>query len=227
MPVLINTIEKDDSPIVVMAACDSVGSLAKLLGPAAVEPGRVDSISVRILTLIGLVLPSLMNVLLAVLRKAVACQTLHESSAGELCSCGDFLMYKVDDEEDVELEIETIGEATLAITELVKVLGPLYEPYFKSVTAELVKYCVCSIQCLLVCSSHSSQNNKTIATYRSLGIGLIADSVNAIAGAIAPYVQELLPIAFALMKDSDPETRSNATFCCGVLLQHGAGNATQ
>ena len=58
-----------------------------------------------------------------------------------------------------------------------------------------------------------------------MSIGALADTCNAFAHGVVPYLQILVPVAVKAMSDSDAETRSNATFFAGILMQHGSVTA--
>lgn len=113
-------------------------------------------------------------------------------------------------EEDVEddVEIQLIESVCDGLIDILKTLGPLGHAYFEGICEALFVY-----------------QKKSEERYRSVAVGTLAELCNAVGSAVVPYLQQLVPFAFQSMTDSDPETRNNSTFLCGVLMFHGGQQA--
>ncbi len=84
-------------------------------------------------------------------------------------------------------------------------MGTIITPYFEAIANALAPY---------------FKDTKN-ANYRTMALGAFAELANALQLNVVSYKQILFEFAFAGMKDSDPEARSNAAYLCGVLFQHG------
>lgn len=143
-------------------------------------------------------LAHLVSALAALLKKKTKCFYEDEEEQAE------------EDGGDVEMEIEVIEYTCDCLVDIATVVGPLIAPFFEYTFAEVQKYM-----------------QKESPRYRSLAAGALAEMSNAMGPLLAQYCQTLFPMVFQAMDDADEETRSNATFWCGVLLLHGGDASVQ
>lgn len=129
-----------------------------------------------------------------VLQHKTACQDQADGSDPEL------------DDQNAEYDsilVENAGEVIPVIAKVVK--GPTFAPYFAGLLPEFMKR-------LKVTSAVSD---------KSFAVGTLAETLQAMEGSAATFVQPLHPVVVKMMSDQDEEVRSNSVFMMGVLAANG------
>nr|XP_020666139.1 importin-4 [Pogona vitticeps] len=141
-------------------------------------------------------LAELCRVIREVLEKKVACQGIDEDDDED------------DDDEEAEYDsmvIECAGEVIPALAEAAG--GETFAPYFAGFLPLLLN------------------KMKPSCSYadKSFAVGTIAETIQGLGQASAPFVPRLAQVLMAAARDEDMEVRSNAVFGLGVLAEHGGG----
>ena len=95
------------------------------------------------------------------------------------------------------------------LTNLPKVLGSAWCIHFAKLKPALLPY---------LSAGHPAGD-------RSLAIGILAESMHQLEGAGSSFFKDIYPLAMRCINDEDNTARQNATFCLGVLGQHGGAEA--
>ncbi|KAJ7313159.1 hypothetical protein JRQ81_004432 [Phrynocephalus forsythii] len=139
-------------------------------------------------------LAELCRVIREVLEKKVACQETDEDYD------------EGDDDEEAEYDsmvIECAGEVIPALAEAAG--GESFAPYFAGFLPLLLNK-------LKPSSSFAD---------KSFAVGTIAETIQGLGQASAPFVPRLVQVLMAAARSEDMEVRSNAVFGLGVLAEHG------
>jgi NTP pyrophosphatase (non-canonical NTP hydrolase) len=113
------------------------------------------------------------------------------------------------DEEDQELAESseydwlTVDTALDVVIGLSVALGPQFGELWKVFEKPVMK-----------CASSQE------AVERSTAVGVIAECTAAMGSAVTPFTTQLLKLLLHRLKDEDAETRSNAAYATGLLVQH-------
>ncbi|KAJ5172038.1 hypothetical protein N7492_004631 [Penicillium capsulatum] len=67
--------------------------------------------------------------------------------------------------------------------------------------------------------------SSTESLERATAVGVIAECVNGMGGAVTPFTSTLLKLLLHRLGDEDPQTRSNAAYAVGRLVQHSNSDA--
>eukprot|EP01119_Soliformovum_irregulare_P017178 TRINITY_DN5056_c0_g2_i2.p1 TRINITY_DN5056_c0_g2~~TRINITY_DN5056_c0_g2_i2.p1 ORF type:complete len:1064 (+),score=402.94 TRINITY_DN5056_c0_g2_i2:21-3212(+) len=135
-----------------------------------------------------------------VFEKKTVCQNLYEDEEHDEES-----QHTLEDEDELEAEIRVIEALSDCIIECSKALGPIFLEYFDRICTELAIYL----------------RKKVNPRYKALCMGVLAEICNSVGSSVAPYLDQLLPFVWAGVVDQDPETRNNATFFMGIMMEHG------
>ncbi len=118
-----------------------------------------------------------------------------------------------DDSEDVQETSEydwlAVDTALDVVIGLAVALGPQFGELWKVFEKPVMK-------------SASSQESFE----RSTAIGVIAECTRNLESAVTPYTASLLKLLLHRLKDEDPETRSNAAYATGLLIQYSTDSNT-
>ncbi|XP_063971757.1 importin-4-like isoform X1 [Lytechinus pictus] len=122
-------------------------------------------------------------------------------------------------DEDEEEEEEDEGEQAEKDAILVECAGDLIPTIIKALDGkqDVAVSLVTEMLPLLV----SRTKKSCPSSDKSFASGILAETVCAMKGGIAPFAETFLTIFIRLTQDSDEEVRSNAVFGLGVLAEHG------
>lgn len=109
-----------------------------------------------------------------------------------------------DDEDGSDHDILLIDAVSDAIDDIARVVGPEFANQFKYILPELLKYV----------GPNRDAGDKMMA------LGTMAECSNAMASSAAQFLNDMLPCAFAGVKDSHMDVKRNAIYMLGVLALH-------
>lgn len=110
-----------------------------------------------------------------------------------------------DDPEAADHDEILMDSVTDIIGMIAQVVGPTFEPIFKSMFASIAKFV----------QPHRAESD------RSMAIGCYAEVCEAIGDRSHDYFDNLLPIVSSGLKDPSIQVRRNSSFCLGVLVELG------
>merc|ERR550519_326920 len=133
----------------------------------------------------------IVNCVQKIMKGECACQDAEEAEGGDE---GD------EEAEQDEMLFEYAGEV---LPNLGRALQPItFAPYFTGLLPMLLK---------------KTKKHCSVAE-RSFAVGAIADSMEPLAGVLAPFVPHLLPLFVEMLKDSEDDVRNNAVYGLGEFV---------
>jgi hypothetical protein len=108
-------------------------------------------------------------------------------------------------EESSEYDWLVIDTALDVVIALAAALGPTFATLWKAFEKPVMKFAA------------SSED-----TERSTSVGVIAEAINCMGAAVAPFTPSLLKLLLHRLSDPDPEVKSNAAFAIGLLCSKTA-----
>ncbi|XP_044276891.1 importin-4 isoform X2 [Varanus komodoensis] len=139
-------------------------------------------------------LAELCQVIREVLEKKTACQDTSLDDDEE----------EEEDEEEAEYDLMLLEYAGEVMPTLAKVAGgEAFAPYFAGFLPQFLNKLKPSCTC----------------AEKSFAVGAMAETIDALGPASAPFVPRLLPVLMGAARDADREVRSNAIYGLGVLAQ--------
>ena len=112
-----------------------------------------------------------------------------------------------DAEETSEFDWAVIGTALDVITSLAAALGPSFARLWKAFEKTILRY---------ASSSESLE--------RSAAVGALAECVNGMGAAVTPFTTTFLRLLVHRLGDEDPQTKSNAAYAVGRLIEKSEAN---
>jgi len=117
------------------------------------------------------------------------------------CPCNN---NNLDEDDGADHDILLIDAVSDAIDDIARVVGPEFANQFRYILPELLKYV----------------GPNRDAGDKMMGLGTMAECSNAMASGAAPFLKDMLPFAFAGIKDANMDVKRNAIFMLGVLAYH-------
>ncbi|KAI4182894.1 MAG: hypothetical protein L6R41_005718 [Letrouitia leprolyta] len=139
------------------------------------------------------------NTLIALLSRKHPCQTDFSLSAASSTSAEDNDPGLLESSEYDWLVIDT---ALDILVSLAHVLGSTFAEFYKMVEKLLFRF-----------ASGSE------AIERSTSVGVLAECIRSMKSAVSPFTASLFKLLMHRLDDEDPETRSNAVFAVGMLIE--------
>ncbi|KAG8532910.1 uncharacterized protein KY384_002788 [Bacidia gigantensis] len=139
------------------------------------------------------VLKEVTEILIAILTKEHPCQKDFMGTEAE-----DFGML----DENSEYDWLTIDTAMDAVAGVAQALGTSFSQLWKMFEKPVLKY---------------ASSSEPIE--RATAVGVISECTRAMSDDVSPYTEKLLPLLMKRLTDEDPDTKSNAAFAVGVLVE--------
>ena len=137
---------------------------------------------------------------IALITRKHVCQTDMDEEAAELD------MEKL---ETTEYEWIAIDSAMDVISGLASALGPSFTELWKTFEKPVLKYA----------SSGESLE-------RQSACGVLAEIITGMEGGVTPYTNQIMTILHKRMSDEDPQTKSNASYAVGRLIENSNDDST-
>jgi hypothetical protein len=114
------------------------------------------------------------------------------------------------DDDDDDHDDQLMDSVTDCIGALTCAIGPSFQPHVHPFIKPLSRYL----------------NTSRTASDRSMAVGCYAEILDGLKHAAAPYMEDMLPVAFAMLRDEHEKVQRNACFLIGVMATNAPDNSS-